>query len=256
MKYHGIKAECFCDRAKSGGTYLGVPVYTYEKILELGECIVLLAVGAAFNDALDFLVSKGISNIYSVHNLIFADTEFELEELSQQGQDLNYYEKLYSFGSRYRKNSDKMSLFSLDWVITERCSLRCKDCSNLMQYFKRPINYDKKTLINEMYRLLEHVDEIMDLRIIGGEPFMNPQMAELMSEFLDCKQINNFSIYTNATILPDIVMLQVMKHPKVKLEVSDYGELAKNLPRFLDILNTNHIRYNLVKNDVWHKLGK
>ena len=30
----------------------------------------------------------------------------------------------------------------MDVVITERCSLKCKDCANLMQYYEKPQNSD------------------------------------------------------------------------------------------------------------------
>ena len=32
----------------------------------------------------------------------------------------------------------KLNIKTIDIQVTEKCSLKCKDCSNLMQYYKRP----------------------------------------------------------------------------------------------------------------------
>ena len=99
------------------------------------------------------------------------------------------------------------------------------------------------------------VSEIMDVRVIGGEPFMVPYLAEAMEHFLEDDRIKNFSIYTNATILPNEQMIKIMKHRKVKCEVSDYGPAAKNFGEFVKILEKEKIRYRIVKMEEWHQLG-
>ena len=42
--------------------------------------------------------------------------------------------------------SNHLSLKTLDVQITERCSLKCKDCSNLMQYYTKPQNAEMEDL--------------------------------------------------------------------------------------------------------------
>ena len=41
---------------------------------------------------------------------------------------------------------DKLNLKTIDIQVTERCSLKCKDCSNLMQYYERPQNSEINVL--------------------------------------------------------------------------------------------------------------
>ncbi len=42
--------------------------------------------------------------------------------------------------SKNRKTSnEELVVNSLDVVVTEKCSLKCKDCSNLMQYYQSPV---------------------------------------------------------------------------------------------------------------------
>ena len=194
LKKNGIEPECFCDKKKAGERYHDKPVYTYEYILKLKNPVVLIAVGAAFNEVCEFLKSKEIIDVYSIYEFVFEDTCFEKQELIGLGKDRDYYKKLYQFGMEYKVDDEKIRIHTLDWVITEKCSLKCRDCSNLMQYYKKPENIYIEQLKDEMYNLLKVVDEIMDLRIIGGEPFMHTEMFNIIREFLLCEQIKNVSI--------------------------------------------------------------
>ena len=35
------------------------------------------------------------------------------------------------------ENDESLHLKCIDIVVTEKCSMKCKDCSNLMQYYER-----------------------------------------------------------------------------------------------------------------------
>ena len=53
-----------------------------------------------------------------------------------------------------------LKLKSIDVQITEKCSLKCKDCSNLMQYYKKPIDADFEILTKSIDKILNAVDLI------------------------------------------------------------------------------------------------
>jgi hypothetical protein len=110
--------------------------------------------------------------------------------------------------------------------------------------------------VADLEKLLSFVDEIMDVRVLGGEPFMHPQIAEIMQKEIDNPKIRNFSIYTNATILPSEKMLPILKNRKVKCEISDYGTLAKNFPEFVGLMQREHIRHHVAQMNEWYKMAK
>lgn len=254
LEFNGLKPVCFCDRAKSGKDYLGFHVYDYKFIDSLDNPVVLLAVGAAYQNAALFLDELNIQ-YYDIYKLCFEDTVYDIENLSTQARDIAFYKRLYMFGKNIYRHGESFFLYSIDWVITERCSLRCKDCSNLMQYYQSPKNISKDMALKQLKRLLDIVDGIFDVRIIGGEPFMNPEMYDILYEALNLDRISNFSIYTNATILPDSKMKELLKNDKIKCEISDYGELARNFPKFVEIMENEKIRYHVVRMNEWHALG-
>jgi molybdenum cofactor biosynthesis enzyme MoaA len=61
----------------------------------------------------------------------------------------------------------------MDVVISERCSLKCVDCSNLMQFYESPQDISFNEILRDFDALLERVNHIYEIRLIGGELFMN-----------------------------------------------------------------------------------
>ena len=104
------------------------------------------------------------------------DFDFLLNELNLAdcGTDWSYRCKeqldLYAYSVAAQKRKKDLYLNSIDLVLTEKCSLKCKDCSNLMQYYAKPVDEDFDTLINSIDKILSNVGFIREIRIIGGEP--------------------------------------------------------------------------------------
>lgn len=152
---------------------------------------------------------------------------------------------------------DKNSLFlrSVDVVITERCSLKCKDCSNLMQYYTRPMNVAKNDVLGDFEKLMQTVDHIFEVRLIGGEPFMNKQIYEIISDLVKSPKISRLVIYTNAMIPFTEAGIDVLKHSKIVLSITDYGALAKNTKSNVDILSDKSIPYRIHPPENWTDSG-
>ena len=53
---------------------------------------------------------------------------------------------------------------SVDLILTEKCSLKCKDCANLMQYYEKPINIESEELIGDLHDICSIADEINEIR--------------------------------------------------------------------------------------------
>ena len=64
------------------------------------------------------------------------------------------------------QDKSNLSLQSLDLVLTEKC-FKCKDCSNLMQYYAKPVDEDYNQLINSLDTFMNTVDYVYEIRLIG-----------------------------------------------------------------------------------------
>ena len=146
---------------------------------------------------------------------------------------------------------DKIFLRSVDLVITERCSLKCQDCSNLMQYYETPINYDSASLIMTVDSFLNEVDEVNEFRVIGGEPFMNKRIDLVLTHLSAHEKIKKVVIYTNGTIVPKGDVLKALMNAKIVLIVTDYEALSRNIDQLKQILDENKITYYAAKAQNW-----
>ena len=95
----------------------------------------------------------------------------------------------YQFIKRLMSSTDdnKNYMRSLDIMVTTKCSLKCKNCSNLMQYYKNPNNTSHDEILNALKVIDKAVDEISEYRIIGGEPMMNKDWANIVKSIIEMK---------------------------------------------------------------------
>ena len=145
-----------------------------------------------------------------------------------------------------RKYLDPNQLYirSIDLVITEKCSLKCIDCSNLMQYYETPIDIATQELIDDLDDICSIADEINEIRIIGGDPFVNKSFDLIVRHAVEKNNVNKVVVYTNGTISPPEHKLLYLKHPKVFVFITTYGSLSRNSDKLVIALEALGIAYN------------
>lgn len=164
--------------------------------------------------------------------------------------------KKYFLKSYFEKRvlNGKVDIPYLELVLTTKCTMRCESCNNMMQYFSPNQQYAStlEGLKTSLNTLLEKVDSIQRLRIIGGEPLLFKELPELV-EFLESQsKILSFNLVTNATIDFSKELLEVLsKSNKIrKITISDYT-LSPNLKlklqqkSIIENLNRYKIPYSL-----------
>lgn len=88
----------------------------------------------------------------------------------------------------------KIYLNYVELPITTKCSLRCKNCANLIQYYEYGEFLDGKSLINDVYRLCQITEKIEMFRILGGEPLLHPQLKEILEGIKKNDNIKKFKL--------------------------------------------------------------
>jgi len=252
-KDEGIKIECFCDSSKkvAQADFCGLEViFTPDLKKKYRDAIFLISV-AAIKDVVDLLHNLGFSNWFagglllknlnvsqSRHDAVIDYTKFAIENciLCHDGY----------------LNPDQLFLRSIDLIITERCSLRCRDCSNLMQYYEKPGDCDINMLLKSIGAFCMVIDEVMDFRIIGGDVFMNKKWPIIVRRLTNEPKAKRVVLYTNGTIIPNKQDFECLKNDKVLIIVTDYGiSLSKKLVELTQILEENKIAYYVLKVTEW-----
>lgn len=206
----------------------------------------------------DFASQRNIEIIIAKENMIKAVNQLKELEINQfksifQLQNIELYQETYlskrikikHVQLEHKKyfQSEKIWCHNIDFVITERCSLRCKDCFNLMPYYQNPQNYKYEELITTLKEVENIFDEICEFRILGGEPFITPYVYKIVDYVSKIENINFVVIYTNGTILPDAKWLKTIDKEKVVFRISNYGPLSKNHDKLIETLEENEVYY-------------
>lgn len=149
----------------------------------------------------------------------------------------------------------------VELVITTKCSLRCRSCSNLMQYYNKenimPYDVGIDVNIKASMKLLELVDQINNFTVLGGEPFLYKDLHLLIAYLVEQKKIRKITIITNGTIVPSEEQIySCMQNKNVHIVISDYGELSRRKAALVEKLQYYGISFEVRYSDGhWQDFG-
>ncbi len=131
-----------------------------------------------------------------------------------------------------------------DVSLTQRCTLKCRDCSMLITEMARPQTPSLESLQSDIDTFFTYVDYQHRLFLMGGEPLLHPDLPRYL-EYLGRRyrpRIYKITIITNGTIVPKPDLLDLCGEHGVDFSVSDYSEAgipgyAGKLARTLETLN-------------------
>ena len=110
----------------------------------------------------------------------------------------------------------------LEVVVGSRCTLRCRRCANLMQYYAQPVEFSAGQLKDDIVKLLELNVWIDCVHLIGGEPFLFKELHSLIALLHDSDKVGSIRIITNGTITPADHLLKYLRLTKVHILISNY----------------------------------
>jgi len=150
---------------------------------------------------------------------------------------------------------NRLYLRGVDLIITEKCSMKCKDCANLMQFYDAPINMEMSEIEATIEKFCSIIDEVYEVRVIGGEPLMNKEYHVIIDKLTKQPKVKRVVVYTNGTIMPKDEHIAHLQSEKVIFIITDYDELSRNLAGLTAKLKANGIDYVVQKAAGWTDSG-
>ncbi len=252
LKDIGRKVDYFCDNNKHnwGKYWKGCKIISPAELKKYSDAIVIIA-SLHFQYMRKQLNKMGISRIYDCDFLLYNLDLTEVKAFAPIGK-LSAMRDLYMYAINEEKHLLKIK--TLDVVVTERCSLRCLNCSNLMQYYKKPRDCSINLLLNSLNKFMQNVDELYEARVLGGEPFIYKELPLVIKRLASYDNCSKIIIFTNGTIVPKDV--SYLKDKKVSVMISDYGTLSRNKVSLMKLLEKMKIPFVLEKVDIWQDCAK
>lgn len=242
---HGFHIQKIWDNYKAGTTYRGIPVEHPAQVKEKDTAVLVYAEDALINP----LFQQAVQLCKCVY---YGGDIMRCFDLTHEEYRNNFMVINQSIENEWhREHPQHLSLHSLELPITERCSLKCRDCSNLMQYFTHPQDANIAETLSDADKILRSVDRIEQLRLLGGEPFVSNQLHRYVNHFVELDKIGFVHIYSNGTILPTGENLKCLKHKKVFVNISNYGKISKKIADIQALFQKEEILYRVVDVTQW-----
>ncbi len=271
LKRNNINVNYFCDSDErlTGNIIDGLKVISKEELKKLDKKINVFISNKYLNTVGKYLKDNKFENIYDCSVLL---EDFDLEDFYKkkrgtfqlQGSEgdfpiLKLQRELDFYLEMCKKenyvSSKKLHLKTIDVQITERCSAKCLNCSNLMQYYEKPINSDSDQLFSSIDTFMNAIDKLDEFRVIGGDAFMHKELYKIIN-FLK-KFDTKIIVYTNAKIVPKNQALECLKHPKVIVDITNYGnEASLKHDEVVDLFEKESIAYSTTRTTKWQDCGR
>lgn len=248
----GLKPEGFIDREHIGEKYLGFSIISPNELAYYKDAVIIIASLNYFGEILEYLKSLNIKQCYDMEDIMHLDyshsglSEYALEEVQ-------HYDKYLTTIENCETNA--LVINHCEIVVTEKCTLCCQDCANLMQYYKNPENIEITDIIRDFNRFLQTIDVLCELRILGGEPFICKELGGLIREYARCEKIKKITIYTNATLIPNQNTIEALMDEKVAVHLSNYGTYSRKIKQLEKIFSDNHIIFYTHRYEKWRNFG-
>ena len=188
--------------------------------------------------------------LYGLHRLFNRNFPFDIDK---------YIYPLMIFVEKLKfKFLHQIEIPQVEFVITTKCTLKCKDCVNYIPTIKNPVLYEYEQIQNDIKTLLDSVNKINNLILIGGEPLLHKNLYKLVDFCGKNKKIKNVWIVSNGTIVPSDILISTIKkyRHKVRFWLSNYTKntyITKRLydEEIINLLISNKIKYVFNESLMW-----
>ena len=282
----GLKTDFFYDSdvKKQNKKLLGIEVLEKKNFLKENSNSIIIICNNYIDSTLNSLMEFGFKNYFDCTEMLESVNfdDLNINKIQEEHQHFDYLKK-YDEGKTYKNINDRWDRFIqlhknshlyasteksinknefkikyFDVVVTERCSMKCIDCSNLMQYYQNAENSEYDELIYSLDRFMDSVDEVYEARVIGGEPFVNRDLYKILEHMLTYDHLKNIVIYTNGQHVPKGPTLEVLKNDRIKLDISNYKLVgrSKNHDKLIDVCVENNVNYATHIAKTWQDCGR
>ena len=136
--------------------------------------------------------------------------------------------------------SSKPFLRYVEFHAADNCNLNCRGCTHFSSLFRESSFPDLKQIYDDFCQLKILFSDIRTIRILGGEPLLNPELKEIICCIREMFPFSNISVVTNGLLLKknSKEMPEVFGKNRIGLSVTRYpvsnNTVEEGIARFLD----------------------
>lgn len=168
-------------------------------------------------------------------------------------------EEIHNF---YEKK--EINLPQLQFAITTRCTLQCRDCNAMIPSFHQATTSHIDLSFAEFKRcfdtLMSTATRIRRFMLLGGEPLINKDLPDIVDYCARHPGLTAVEIITNGTLMPSKQLLSAASEhgQKVYFHLSNYSKNPALLPRLkyaaiIETLKKRGLKHQMSMNLDWNR---
>jgi len=233
----GVKIFCYWDvRYQELGEVNGLKVYEPFTQCQGDNTLVIVCIGnrVILRRLLSILESKGfINNVpgdYLYMGMLCPFTKESGINAKRCSATMEcrqiYCHRLGNIIKAKCTSEKPIHLTSVTLVINQKCSLKCKFCTSYMNEYplKDRINFPLEQIKKDIDTFFDLVDSVGTITVMGGEPFMHPELSEIIEHLCTKQNFGLISIATSGTFPIKEEQLKGLYEKRVNVSFSNYTQ--------------------------------
>lgn len=157
------------------------------------------------------------------------------------------YINLLNKNSSSGEKKQQITIQVLEFILSRRCTLDCIHCGQEVGFIKRNfpekyIDYPLERIKKDIDIMMDNVDAVGTFSLIGGEPFIHPQIDKIIEHCLTKDNVAIIAVTTNGVCHISEQAIERMQDKRVKVNFSDYTQTLSEKEKELFQKNVEKIR--------------
>lgn len=142
---------------------------------------------------------------------------------------------------------DSSQLFYLEVHAADHCNLNCKGCMHFSSLVKEKVFPDFNCLSEDVHQLRKFIKHIDIIRILGGEPLLNPELDRYITLLRETYPYANINIVTNGLLVANMSqsLCETIRNNEVHVHVSLYPPVKNKKDKIEAFLKDNGITFQI-----------
>jgi len=122
----------------------------------------------------------------------------------------------------------------LEFHVAHHCNLNCKGCGHYSNFVKEEFPCFSQ-YSEDVSRLKQLADQIQEIRLLGGEPLLNPELPKFIQVIRNAYPDADIRVVTNGLLIPkaEPAVFQMMRNCHVRFDISQYPPVRQCLDKIL-----------------------
>ncbi len=194
-----------------------------------------------------------------IDSIIFAMPNYALKEVAESLKDYSFLtafavpKYVVEFPNKFQSLSETLveidlsrpRLQQFESCLVEHCNINCKGCLKFCNMRTEEVFADFDSTIKDWTRMAELFGSIEQIKMLGGEPLLNPDICAYVKEARRLFPSSDIYIATNGLLVQEnlIELFEVMKENNCYFEISVYPILFNKIEKIEALLQKHGVWY-------------